>query len=173
MTHYEVLGVAKTAAPDEVRRAYLTLARRHHPDREPDANRRKVAEARMREINEAWSVLGDPKRRRRYDATLQTEARATRTPNAPHPDFVPIDDEEIDYAELLDDTPIEGTNVPRWLQVLPAGLLALGVLITISGFIAMLGPLLALGVALVVLAVIAFVAAPAVAVMRSYQHDHR
>jgi hypothetical protein len=173
VTHYEVLGVAKTAPPDEVRQAYLSLARRHHPDREPDSTRRAQAEARMREINEAWSVLSNPRDRRRYDATLQTEARAQEAPNAPHPDFVPFDDEDVDYAALLDDTPIEGTNVPRWLQVLPAGLLAVGVLITIAGFIAMLGPLLALGIVLVVMAVVAFVAAPAVAVVRSYQHDRR
>jgi hypothetical protein len=86
---------------------------------------------------------------------------------------VPYDDEDIDYAELLDDTPLEGTDVPRWLQVLPAALLAVGGLATVAGFIAMLGPLLALGVALLVLSVLSFVAAPAVAVMRSYQHDRR
>jgi len=127
----------------------------------------------MREINQAWAVLGDPRRRTLYDAARRSTERARRHPNAPHPDFVPLDDEDIDYAELLDDTPMEGTDVPRWLQVLPALLLAVGGLATVAGFIAMLGPLIAFGVALVLLAGLGFLAAPAVAVMRSYQHDRR
>jgi hypothetical protein len=171
VTYYEVLGVDRDVGGGELRQAYLSLARRHHPDREPDKRRRAVAEDRMREINQAWAVLGDPRRRRRYDAELRTATRPHRAANAPHPDFVPIDDEDVDYAELLDDTPIEGTDVPRWLQLLPAALLAAGLLATTAGFIAMLGPLLVFGVALLVLAAVAFVAAPAVAVVRSYQHD--
>jgi hypothetical protein len=173
VTHYEVLGVAENSGSDELRQAYLGQARRHHPDREPDRARRAAAEARMREINEAWSVLGNPERRRIYDAERRVETRTSWAPGAPHPNFVPIDDEDIDYAELLDDTPMEGTQVPRWLQVLPAGLLAVGVFATIAGLIAMLSELLAFGIFVIILAVVAFIATPAVAVMRSYQHDRR
>jgi hypothetical protein len=173
VTHYEVLGVAENAGSDELRQAYLSQARRHHPDRQPDASKRAAAEVRMRDINQAWAVLGDPNRRRSYDAERRAESRAARPNNAPHPDFVPIDDEDIDYAELLDDTPMDGTHVPRWLQVLPAGLLAAGVLAIVAGFVAMLSELLAFGIFLLVLAVVAFIATPAVAVMRSYQHDRR
>jgi hypothetical protein len=173
VTHYEVLGVAESAGPDELRQAYLSKARRHHPDRQSDAGGRAAAEERMRDINAAWAVLGDPDRRRRYDAERRNGAREARRPNAPHPGFVPLDDEDIDYAELLDDTPLVGTHVPRWLQVLPAGLLALGALAIVFGFIAMIGPLLAFGTFLLVLAVLSFLAAPAVAVMRSYQHDRQ
>jgi hypothetical protein len=173
VTHYEVLGVAESAGRDELRQAYLSQARRHHPDRQPDKAKRVAAEVRMREINQAWAVLGHPDRRRTYDAERHAEDRAVRPNNAPHPDFIPIDDEDIDYAELLDDTPMDGTDVPRWLQVLPAGLLALGALAIIAGFIAMLGPLVAFGAFLLVLAVLSFLATPAVAVMRSYQHDRR
>ncbi len=173
MTHYEVLGVAESAGSDELRQAYLSQARRHHPDRQPDSAKRVAAEVRMRDINQAWAVLGNPERRRMYDAERRAETRAARPKNAPHPDFVPIDDEDIDYAELLDDTPMHGTHVPRWLQVLPAGLLAVGVLAIIAGFVAMLGELLAFGAFLLVLAVVSFLAAPAVAVMRSYQHDRQ
>jgi curved DNA-binding protein CbpA len=172
VTHYEVLGVRPGADADELRHAYLTLARRHHPDRVADIGARPAAEARMREINEAWAVLGDPERRRFYDEELRVGARRDRRPNAPSPDFVPFDDSpDVDYADLIDDTPIAGTEVPRWLQVLPAGLLAAAVAIGTAGFVAQLGPLLALGLALLVLAGLAFLAAPAVAVMRSYQHD--
>lgn len=173
MTHYEVLGVAESAGPDELRQAYLAQARRHHPDRQSDARGRAAAEERMRDINAAWAVLRDPERRRRYDAERRDQARATRRPNAPHAGFVPLDDDDIDYAELLDDTPLDGTHVPRWLQVLPAGLLAVGALAIVIGFISMIGSLLAFGTFVLVLAVLSFLAAPAVAVMRSYQHDRQ
>jgi hypothetical protein len=68
-SHYEVLGVSPTAGDDDVRRAYLDRAREAHPDRHIDANgaERADAEIRMREVNEAWRVLGNPRRRRRYD----------------------------------------------------------------------------------------------------------
>ena len=69
---YQVLGVANGSGQAEIRRAYLALARRHHPDAHtgdgPVARAR--AEARMREINDAWALLSDPERRRRYDASL-------------------------------------------------------------------------------------------------------
>src|SRR5690606_13392558 len=163
MTPYEVLGVPEDAGRDELRRAYVALARRHHPNREPDGARRAAAEARMREINEAWAVLGDPERRRAYDAERRARARARRASNAPHPDFVPYDDgDDADDLDLLDDTPMEGTHVPRWLQVLPAALVAFGGLVAVAGFVAMLGPLLALGVAIIVVGALGFVAAPAV-----------
>ncbi|MEU1252640.1 molecular chaperone DnaJ [Streptomyces sp. WAC 01325] len=60
---YEVLGVARTADPDEIQRAYRTLARRYHPD----VNKDPEAEERFKEINEAFSVLSDPEQRARYD----------------------------------------------------------------------------------------------------------
>ncbi|MEU1669252.1 J domain-containing protein [Streptomyces sparsogenes] len=60
---YEVLGVPRTADRDEIQRAYRTLARRYHPD----VNKDPQAEERFKEINEAFSVLSDPKQRARYD----------------------------------------------------------------------------------------------------------
>jgi putative phosphoribosyl transferase len=70
--HYEVLGVGPTASPEEVRRAYLDLARRHHPDAHAGAGAEVLDEARrrMQAVNEAWRVLGHPARRRAYDASL-------------------------------------------------------------------------------------------------------
>lgn len=63
-THYEVLGVSPSASTDEVRRAYVDLARALHPDRtNGDARRMQV-------VNEAWRVLRDPSTRRTYDASL-------------------------------------------------------------------------------------------------------
>ncbi|HEY2813824.1 MAG TPA: J domain-containing protein [Acidimicrobiales bacterium] len=71
-THYEVLGVSRSAGGDAVRRAYIGRARQFHPDRYVDAGtaQRAAAQRSMQEVNEAWRVLGDPGRRRRYDAEL-------------------------------------------------------------------------------------------------------
>ena len=79
--HYATLGVEPGAAPDEVRRGYLDLARRLHPDRWIDADDRERAEAdrRMREVNEAWRVLGNPARRLAYDVERREANRQART----------------------------------------------------------------------------------------------
>ena len=81
-TLYDVLGVTPTADAGEVRRAYLSRARESHPDRYIDAptDQRNDAERRMREVNEAWNILGNPRRRRRYDLELMPAERfVTRT----------------------------------------------------------------------------------------------
>ncbi|MCO4698799.1 molecular chaperone DnaJ [Streptomyces sp. RO-S4] len=60
---YEVLGVSRTAGQDEIQQAYRKLARRYHPD----VNKDPGAEERFKDLNEAYSVLSDPKTRARYD----------------------------------------------------------------------------------------------------------
>jgi curved DNA-binding protein len=64
--YYQTLGVPKEATADEIKRAFRKLARKHHPDRATPANK-DVAEAKFKEINEAYEVLGDPEKRKRYD----------------------------------------------------------------------------------------------------------
>jgi len=62
--YYSTLGVAKTATEKEIKQAYRKLARKHHPDVNPGD---KSAESRFKEINEAYEVLGDADKRRKYD----------------------------------------------------------------------------------------------------------
>lgn len=61
---YELLGVAKTAAPEEIKAAYRRQAIRYHPDKNPGD---KNAEAKFRAINEAFEMLSDPQKRAAYD----------------------------------------------------------------------------------------------------------
>ncbi|PFH34287.1 DnaJ domain-containing protein [Besnoitia besnoiti] len=63
--YYEVLGVAKTATADEIKKSYRKLAIRWHPDKNID--KKEEATARFKEISEAYEVLSDPEKRRRYD----------------------------------------------------------------------------------------------------------
>jgi molecular chaperone DnaJ len=63
--YYATLGVDKKATPEEIKKAYRKLARRYHPDRNPDD---KQAEARFKEISQAHDVLSDPEKRKQYDS---------------------------------------------------------------------------------------------------------
>jgi curved DNA-binding protein len=62
--YYQTLGVAKTATQEEIRKAFRKLARQYHPDVAKD---KKGAEAKFKDINEAYEVLGDADKRRQYD----------------------------------------------------------------------------------------------------------
>ena len=62
--YYEVLGVNKNASADDIKRAYRRMAMKYHPDKNPD---NKEAEAKFKECAEAYEVLSDSEKRRRYD----------------------------------------------------------------------------------------------------------
>jgi molecular chaperone DnaJ len=61
---YRILGVSREVSDDTIKKAYRKLVFEHHPDRNPDS---KEAEARIREINAAYEIIGDPEKRRNYD----------------------------------------------------------------------------------------------------------
>jgi len=62
--YYETLGVSRTATPEEIKQAFRKLARQYHPD---VAKNKATGEAKFKEINEAYEVLSDPEKRRKYD----------------------------------------------------------------------------------------------------------
>src|SRR5215472_14687728 len=62
--YYEILGVPRKASDAEIKKAFRKLAREYHPD---VAKNKKQAEEKFKEINEAYEVLGDPAKRKKYD----------------------------------------------------------------------------------------------------------
>lgn len=129
-THYQRLGVARSCSTEEIRAAYRDLARRLHPDRQGGANpaERALANRRMREINEAWRTLGDPARRRQYDASLGSVRRpagSTARQNVQAPVPVPAGEDDDDLIDVMGDMgPVQAQVVRGLPWVLLLGVFA-------------------------------------------------
>lgn len=189
MDHYEVLGAPPTASHEELRRAYLRQARRHHPDRAStaDTTARAAAERRMRDVNEAWRVLSDPVSRAAYDRGRGRSAAgssgSSTTPgndtgpviNRPSSRFVPVDDGDDSPGDgSLRDVPDAfdpNTAIGRFLGVAPAGFVAVGLAVAALGLVMAARPLIAVALICLLLGGLLFVAAPLVALARSAAAD--
>ena len=75
--YYAILGLNKTTSADEIKKTFRKLARKYHPDMNPG---NKEAEARFKEVNEAYEVLSDPEKRKKYDQYGQYWKQAATTP---------------------------------------------------------------------------------------------
>ncbi len=92
---YEVLGVAKNASTEEIKKAYRKLARQHHPDANAGD---KEAEERFKEVQNAYDVLSDPEKRKQYD----TFGTANGRPGGPGGGFTWNTAEGFDFGNLGD-----------------------------------------------------------------------
>jgi len=172
--HYETLGVDPEAAMTEIRQAYLAAARAAHPDLHRDSDQQRVtAEARMREVNAAWAVLGDVDQRSAYDRVrLQRSAPGTSARATTDDRFVPFDDGPDPEFDERHDHPISNSALPGWLSFLPMVGGVLGGALLVLGGLRAAGPVSALGmVMLVVSALLMLVAAPLLTLGRAARAD--
>ena len=169
---YEHLGVGPEASREEIKRAYHSLARRHHPDAHAGAEAAVLEEARRRMVvlNGAWAVLGDPDRRRAYDAAVEGararrgEAGAEQEPRYPEwfePDGVAAPDLEEDPPD-----PSRRTSPGDLVVFVPVGLVALAVGLFAFSLLSESPAMFGAAIALVPVALVAFLAMPLVVLLR-------
>src|SRR5262245_46966011 len=104
--YYKVLGVDQSATQDEIKKAYRKLARKHHPDVNPND---KEAQKKFQQINEANEVLSDPEKRKKYDqygkdwqhAEQFEQARRSRSQYGPGTDTFTGDFDQGDFSEFF------------------------------------------------------------------------
>ncbi len=114
---YEILGVSRSATPDEIKKAYRRLAKQYHPDRNPG---NRSAEQKFKEVHAAYEVLGDPQKRAQYDRFgAGGPAPDVHTWTSGGPGGVSSQSVSFDFGDLGDLTSIfeqffsRGGGVPR------------------------------------------------------------
>ncbi|MFM7069180.1 MAG: J domain-containing protein [Actinomycetes bacterium] len=179
MSHYSVLGVADGADPAEVRRAYLALARAHHPDLQPAGAERDRAERRMQAVNEAWAVLSDPDARRSYDQHLglvDADDSVGHRIQRPSTEFVPYfaeDEDDDDSWRFEPDEFDPQTAIGRGLAIAPVAAAALGVVATIVAVMVQIRSMWVVAAVCFAASGLLFVFAPVVAMFKSQLHERR
>ena len=107
--YYQILGVAKGASQDDIKKAYRKLARKYHPDVSKEAD----AAQRMAELNEANTVLSDPEKRAAYDSVgAQAWAAGARSGDdvRPPPGWSKIGNTPMQLASWLPSSPYHGID---------------------------------------------------------------
>jgi hypothetical protein len=134
---YRELGLAPDASQEEIRRAYRHLARRYHPDHAPEGKQREYEE-KMKRINAAYAVLGNPQRRALYDqqrkqgasapTRASTNGSSTRftSPNDPYMQM------RMGYQQRLHRVQVNTRQLPVWAQLLSGLFAGLGL---VAGFL--------------------------------------
>lgn len=85
-SHYDTLGLTRSATPEQIRRAYRDRAKRTHPDASPAPD----AQQRFTELQRAYETLSDPAKRRAYDDSLDAAAAVANASRGPHYAWVNI-----------------------------------------------------------------------------------
>ena len=116
--YYELLGVSPKASPEEIRAAYLRLAKEHHPDK---TGGNHASEEKLKHISAAYHTLKNPEKRREYDESRAGRAQYSRFGDDPAPDGFGFDDFASDssFADMLNS--MFGGGAPRSSRAPRAG----------------------------------------------------
>ena len=171
MDPYSVLGVARDAPVEEIRRAYVALARRTHPDVRGDD---PAADEQMRRINLAWEMLSDANSRAALDRRLTQPPQPSPRPRAsPEAEETARRDDDFDHDDFghddfdADDQPITGGDLPAWMRLGAPLAFVLGIFAVIGGVMAGGFVLVRLGLLALGLSVLLFMLSPFVVLVRS------
>ncbi len=167
-----MLGVARDAPVEDIRRAYVALARRTHPDVRGDD---PAADEQMRRINLAWEMLSDANSRAALDRRLspqpQPRAEPPRAPRRSDDSFagdVDFGHDDFDADDFdADDRPITGGDLPSWMRLGAPAAFVIGIFAVILGVLAGGFVLVRLGLLSLGLSVLLFMLSPFVVLIRS------
>jgi hypothetical protein len=176
VTLYDVLGASGTASQAELRRAFVRQARRYHPDyhAQSDQMTREEAESRMREVNDAWEILGDVERRQAYDRTLRLGAPGPRAARPSTTADRQARQRATDWRTYA--SPGAGVERPlsqRLVTLAPVLMLGLAVLLVGAGLVLRSSGTIFLAVFVAMLAALGFVLAPVVAMTEGSRRGRR